>query len=195
MKVLVIIAFMLLISCEVFASDVIIIGGWGTTEKQMELLNKNIENSTLIIPQTHIPLGKSAEEIFEKLENKGMTKGKFVLIGYSWGGLVARQFTEDHPEMVKKIICIGTPNNGYPLTPNLFFNINNAVGKNIPTFAIAGSSSKKRWFFKNLNDGVVEIDSALNLPRLDDFKIFPLSHLELINSREVIKQIFEWTKD
>lgn len=173
---------------------VVLFPGWGGNENQLLFLKKAFkeeEMEVLIVKITfHISLAKVADEVEKQLD--GRLRGqKVVLIGFSFGGLVARQFASDYPNNIEKIIIIGTPNNGYPLMPWFMY----SIGKNTkPIYIIAGNKSEAKWFLNRENDGAVDIESAFSVPPnlVRDSALFHLSHLELINSREVAQKILSW---
>jgi len=60
-------------------------------------------------------VGESADELYTTLKNTILIKDpgtKIVLIGHSLGGLVGRSFSEKHPDLVDRLITVGTPHGG-----------------------------------------------------------------------------------
>jgi hypothetical protein len=99
-----------------------------------------------------------------------------------------------HPEYhVKKLILVGSPVGGYLfLPPNNFFS--NRFPKDLPIYVIAGTKGQDAWFLRDENDGVVDLDSALDIPdrNLKDAAIFHADHTELGKIPEVQAQISQW---
>lgn len=82
----------------------IIIPGIGTGAEQMAFLQANILASIVIYPDTMIPLSAAADSVKSQLDAKKI-KNVETVIGYSWGGLIARELAGRYPELqVKKII-------------------------------------------------------------------------------------------
>ena len=195
-KIIFIIFFLLVTAIIVVAEDVkiVIVGGWGGNAKQLEFLKKEIPNSIITMEDTAsslIPNGdvsKKVKELEEKLASWGLKKADF--IGYSYGGLVVKEFASKHPEFVGKIVLIGTPNGGYKNWP---FNEKSLIDRNIPIYLIGGTKSAEKWYLADENnDGWVDQSSLLSIPISGDARFFLLNHLELIQSIEVANQINDW---
>ena len=65
--------------------------------------NEGVASSTGEVPTTFAGMAKNAEAFVAGL---GLTKVD--LLGFSIGGVVAQQITLDHPELVRKLILVGT---------------------------------------------------------------------------------------
>ena len=171
---------------------VVIIGGWRATAGELSFLNERIPNSTVIIPRKCLPLTEAARSLYEQLKEKEIN-GPAVYIGHSWGGLLIRKLAEDYPEVqIKKIILIGTPNNGYWMAPRWLFSIPiTERSKHIPLFLVAGNKGAPRWYLRGPNDGTVEVASVLSA-NAKECRIFSSDHVELIKSEEVVQQIRVW---
>lgn len=182
------------ISAMTTAIPTVIVGGWGGNAQQLEFLNKAIPNSIVMMEDTasaFIPKGdvsKKVKELEKKLVAQGIKKADF--IGYSYGGLVVKEFASKHPEFVGKIVLIGTPNGGYKNWP---FNEKSLIDRNIPIYLIGGTKSAEKWYLADENnDGWVDQSSLLSIPISGDARFFLLNHLELIQSIEVANQINDW---
>jgi len=165
---------------------VVIIGGWGSSEEseQLEYLQKGIPGSVAIISNRRWPLEEAAADVLQQLKQKGLS-GKLVLIGHSWGGLIAREIDAENPGMVKKVITIGTPNGGFWFAPRFVSAVRNAETL-APLYAVAGDIGSG-------TDGVVGTFSALGVKKVKDAKIFPhVSHVGLLQSKEVLGQVLAW---
>ncbi|MFC1914733.1 alpha/beta fold hydrolase [Chloroflexota bacterium] len=53
-----------------------------------------------------------ADDVYD-LTNKLKIK-RFCVVGHSWGGFTALQFTLDHPDMVSSLVLVGTSSEPYP---------------------------------------------------------------------------------
>lgn len=107
---------------------------------------------------------------------------------------MAQWLLSNHPEIrVKKLILIGTPIGGYKFVPpNNFFS--NKFPKDLPIYVIAGNKGHDEWFLRDGNDGVGDLDSALDIPvqNLKDAAIFYADHSDLKVIPEVQAQISQW---
>jgi pimeloyl-ACP methyl ester carboxylesterase len=65
--------------------------------------NAGIASSTGEVPTTFAGMAKNAEAFIDRL---GLTK--IDLLGFSIGGMVAQQITLDRPELIRKLILVGT---------------------------------------------------------------------------------------
>lgn len=183
---------MLLFSPVAFAADeIVLLPGWGQTNNQLAVLGKKIGGEAIMI-ESRLPLWTAAEELKEELKKRGKT-GKIIIIGFSWGGLVARQFAETYPEKVAAIVVIGSPNGGYWFAPAAPFWVSAERSSNVPLFVIAGEKSASKWWLREINDGVVDLDSVFDLPiPPKGGMILNLSHDELWKSGVVADQIKTW---
>jgi pimeloyl-ACP methyl ester carboxylesterase len=172
-----------LIKTAIAADSVVIIGGWGSDKnpEELEYLQKNISGSIAIMPSRYWPLKESAADVLQQLKEKGM-KGPLILIGHSWGGLIAREIDAENPGLVKKIVTIGTPNAGFWFAPWFVYKVGDQ------------KSQTPLWLIAGVADEVVNLGSALNVgPRqVNDLAVFPLGHVELLRSEEVVQQIKIW---
>ena len=177
-------------------TDIVLVGGWGSNEEQMQFLKEKLKPKELVIPESSWDIAVSAEEIYHSLQRKGIKRAVFV--AHSWGGLITRQIAAKHPDMVSKMILIGTPNAGYRnlIIPDFIFKVTGLERQDIPLYIIAGSKGSSKWFMKDeLNDGTVELDSVFSVASrrpISDSRIFPLNHVELLQSDEVAAQILLW---
>lgn len=184
-------AAILFVSSAAFAADIVLLPGWRQTKEQIAVLGKRIGGEAVMI-ESKLPLWTAAEELKEELDKKGKI-GKVILVGFSWGGLVARQFAETHPERVSAVVVIGSPNGGYRLAPAILFRIVVEKSLHIPIFVVAGEKSESKWWLREVNDGVVDLESVFDLPKPPTGGlVLNLSHDELLKSHVVADQIVYW---
>ncbi len=188
MRTLVIIFFLLIpMTAE---CTTIIIPGSNTGAEQMASLQANIPAAIVIYPVTMMPLSAAAESIKSQLDAQKIETVE-TIIGYSWGGLIARELSGRYPKLqVKKIIQIGTPNGGYKHAPSFIFR---TLQTSADIYIIAGASSSRKWYLTGLNDGTVDLDSVLSIPSKEHV-IFNLNHAELVRDIAVIQKIIQWMK-
>lgn len=173
----------------------VLIPGYGPeSEKKMEFLQNSIGGIIVKPAKNYFLVEDAADDLFRQL--KPLKLKKIQLIGYSWGGIIARRFIEKYGQEieVEKIILIGTPNGGYWMMPKFVRNFlisQNPAG--VSVFVIAGNKTAKKWYLRSLNDGKVDLESALDV-KAEEKLIFLLDHTELINNEVVIKKVLEWLK-
>ncbi len=172
------------------AADIVIVGGWGSGPEELGFLNEKIPNSVVVIPKRYLPLADAATDLYGRLDD---VSGPIVFVAHSWGGLLVRRLAEDHPELVAKIILIATPSGGYWFAPQGLFNVEVEKSAHIPVFVIAGNKGVSKWYIPGPNDGTVEISSVLSV-KAREYRVFPLGHVDLIQSTEVLAQIQLWIK-
>ena len=196
--ILIVLAVVVISSASLNAAEeeiIVLIPGWGGEREQLSFLKENLSDSIVIVikPAPMMPIHEAADSILFKLKEKGLVQQQITLIGFSFGGLIARELAGRYPELkIKKIIAIGTPNGGYWMVPGFIFSI---TPSSTPLYVIAGSrTTTEKWYLKTPNDGAVDVKSVFSVPpeTLKDSAIFPLSHLELIKSQEVANQIAAW---
>jgi len=75
-----------------------------TPEREVILFNNaGIASSTGVVPSTFAGMARNAEAFIDALGLKQID-----LLGFSIGGMVAQQITVDRPELIRKLILIGT---------------------------------------------------------------------------------------
>lgn len=171
------------------AADVVIVGGWGAKAEELGLLHEQIPGSVVIVPRRYLPLGAAAAALYEQLR----ANGSAVFIAHSWGGLIVRQLAEDHPELVKAMVLIGTPSGGYWFAPQGLFHVAVEKSAHIPVFVIAGNKGVSKWYIPGPNDGTVEVSSVLSV-KAQEYRVLSLGHVDLTQSAEVLTQIQLWIK-
>lgn len=179
---------------------VFFIGGWGMSVEQMETFSRSVPESRKVkyfLPEALSELVRPwhcANLIYNYIKNNNLSDKDFIFVSYSHGGTVAQWLFSDHPELhLNKLILVGSPIGGYKFVPpNNFFS--NSFPKNLPIYVIAGNKSQDVWFLRDENDGVVDLESALDIPdqNLKDTAIFYADHSELLEMTEVQTQISLW---
>jgi pimeloyl-ACP methyl ester carboxylesterase len=189
-----------LVSTSHCKTMVFFIGGWRMTSEQIETFSRSVPDSKKVkylLPEAMSDLVRPwhcADLIYEYIQNNKLGEDDLIIISFSLGGVVAQWLLSEHPELnVKKLILVGTPIGGYKfIPPNNFFS--NSFPKDLPIYVIAGTKGQNAWFLRDKNDGVVDLDSALDIPaqNLKDAAIFNADHTELKEMSEVQVQISLW---
>lgn len=170
------------------------------TDEQMESFSRSVPESRKVkhlLPKALSELVRPwhcADQIYDHIKENNLEDDDLILVSYSLGGTVTQWLLSNHPELhVKKLILVGSPIGGYKFVPpNNFFS--NKFPANLPIYVIAGNRGQDVWFLRDENDGVVDLDSALNIPdqNLRGSAIFYASHSELEGMPEVQTQISRW---
>jgi len=145
------------------APTVVIIGG--ANPEPMEALRNAFPGSLVVIPEKYYPLGSGADAVLAQIRRAGV-QGRLMLIGHSWGGLLARTIDARNPGLIVAVVTIATPLDirfmptglGDPFHPD-------DTNSGTPLYVIAGvklGAEKKWWMMADESDGVVDVASAMN---------------------------------
>ncbi len=121
---------------------------------------------------------------------------KVVLIGWSLGGVFAREVAKVHPECVAKVITMGTPFSHTPYSNNLWrlyqFTAGHAV-EDLPIEAeLAVKPPVETIAYWSPRDGAISRRAACGLPGERDRAVaLRCSHMGFCDSREVILALVE----
>ncbi len=176
------------------STPVVIIGGCESNdETYLGYLRENIPDSVVILYQRHWPFDEAAADTWRLIRERGID-GHMILVGHSWGGLIARRIAANHPDMVLVVVTIARPSGGFWGCPKWIFRPGDEDSKT-PLFVIAGyKGGSEKWFSRGQTDGVVDVISALDVGReTAGIAVFPgLDHMDLLTSPDVVKQINRW---
>jgi len=182
------------------APTIVIIGGAGSTNEQLDPLHKALPGSVVIIPEKYYPLTSAAIVVRQQIIDKGIT-GKVILVGWSWGALLAHQINGLYEGFVFAIVGIASPLD-IAYVPSFMgapFNPDDKDSKT-PLYVIAGVKPgvEKKWYMTTSeSDGIVDIDAAKAVGRrnLKGFAIVrgeDAGHWAIVTCPETIKQVVEW---
>lgn len=170
------------------------------TPEQMESFSSSVPDpfkAKFFLPNSTSELIRPwhcADLAFEYIKGKKLADDDLVLVSFSLGGVVAQWLISGHPELhVKKLIMVGSPVGGYKFVPpNNFFS--NDFPPNLAIYVVAGNKSSDVWFLRDQNDGVVDLQSALDIPdqNLKDAEIVYANHSELVKLPEVQLYLSRW---
>jgi pimeloyl-ACP methyl ester carboxylesterase len=180
------------------APTIVIIGGAYCTGEQMEFLRSYFPGSIAIVPEKYFPLWLGADAVLMQLKNKGV-KGNLILIGHSWGGLIAREIDGEHPGLVKAIVTIATPSGNFRLTPDAVSDFAlrpKDDNSTTPLYIIGGYKSPVRrwWMLTDESDGVIDLSSLMATGKrsVEASAIFEREHVALVQDIKVADQIKNW---
>jgi len=119
-----------------------------------------------------------------------------VLIGWSLGGVFAREVAKVHPECVAKVITMGTPFSHTPYSNNLWRIYQFAAGHRVEELPIEAELAEKppveTVAFWSPRDGAISRRSACGQPGERDRAVaLRCTHMGFCNSGEVILALLE----
>lgn len=180
------------------APAIVIIGGAYCTGAQMEMLRSYFPGSVTIVPEKYFPLWLGADAVLQQIRSKGV-QGDLILIGHSWGGLIAREIDGEHPGLVRAVVTIATPSGNFRLTPDAVSDFAlrpKDDNSTTPLYIIGGYKSpvKRWWMLTDESDGVVDISSLMATGKrsVKASAIFEREHVELLQDINVADQIKTW---
>lgn len=176
-------------------ATVVLIGGAGSNgdSSYMEFLIEKLPDAINVAPEKLWPFMDSAPVVWQQIQEAGV-KGKMILIGHSFGGLIARRIAADHPKSVIAVITISSPSGGYWACPKWIFRPGDEKS-DVPLYVIAAYKEElEKWFFRGRNDGTVDVVSMLDIGReAADFVVLAgLDHMDVLRSEIVANVINHW---
>jgi pimeloyl-ACP methyl ester carboxylesterase len=97
------------------AAPLVLLHGLSSTPRSWDRLTGRLEDDRRVVPIDLFPRGsplgrfaltEAARSLATRLQDDGQP---VVLIGHSMGGLIALEVAIDHPELVERLILVGTP--------------------------------------------------------------------------------------
>lgn len=121
---------------------------------------------------------------------------KVVLVGWSLGGIFAREVAKRHPECVAKVVTMGSPFSHTPYSNNVWRLYQLIAGHSVerPPIPVdlAAKPPVETVAFWSGRDGVVSVRSARGLPHeRDRERALRCSHMGFSNSAEAILAVAE----
>lgn len=182
------------------APTIVIIGGAGSTNEQLDPLHKALPGSVVVFPEKYYPLSSAAKIVRQQIIDKGIT-GKVILIGWSWGALLAHQINGLYEGFVVAIIGIASPLD-IAYVPSFMgapFNPDDKDSKTL-LYVVAGvkPGAEKKWYMTTSeSDGIVDLDAAKAIGKrnLKGFAVVrgeDAGHWEIVTCPETIEQVAKW---
>ncbi|MFQ5952017.1 MAG: alpha/beta fold hydrolase [Candidatus Omnitrophota bacterium] len=163
----------------------VLIPGWAMDRRIFQ--NMDIDYNYLV------PVDFSAEDFFEKLaEALGSINQKAILIGWSFGGLLAAHFTVIYPELIERVVLVSVKEN---YSKSEIDKMKEYLERNKTTYlkgfyrkCFSGQdTSDKEWFNTKLLDTYIkEIDKDLLNSQLDFLKY---NYLPVVALKEHLKKL------
>lgn len=138
-------------------------------------------------------------DIFERMDERLLemdTDAPVILIGWSLGGLIAREYAKYAPHRVAKVITLGTPfssgpraNNGWRLYEMIAGHKVDAPPLNV---SLANKPAARTIAIWSSRDGMVAPCAACGLPEESDVQLEEsCTHMGLIADPQIIRRIAE----
>lgn len=179
---------------------VMLLPGFGTHPLRMRHMARELERAGHKVKRWGLGfnLGPS-EENFALLEARVRQIGerygqKVVLVGWSLGGIFARELAKRHPDLVAKVITMGTPFSGSPYANNAWRAYELVTGHSVEQppveVEIAVKPPVETVALWSPRDGVIAPRSACGLPGERDRAVaLRCSHIGFSNSDEAIAAV------
>jgi pimeloyl-ACP methyl ester carboxylesterase len=179
---------------------VMLLPGFGTHPLRMRRMARELERAGHKVKRWGLGfnLGPTPEN-FALLEARVRQIGerygqKVVLVGWSLGGIFARELAKRHPEIVSKVITMGTPFSGSPYANNAWRAYEMVTGHSVESPPVAVELAVKPpvetvalW---SPRDGIVAPRSSCGLPGERDRAVaLRCSHIGFASSDEAIAAV------
>lgn len=136
-------------------------------------------------------------DLFERLDarlDELDLDGPITLVGWSLGGLVAREYAKHAPERVARVVTLGSPFSGNPRANNAWRLYEFVAGHSVDSPPIETVLAEKppveTHAFWSRRDGVVAGECARGLPHESDVQVeLDCSHMAFVARPEAIRAI------
>lgn len=179
---------------------VMLLPGFGTHPVRLKRMAQHLEAAGHTVKRWGLgfnlgPTPENFEALSKRVRQLHRRHGeKLVLVGWSLGGIFAREVAKRHPEAVAKVVTMGSPFSGSPKANNVWRIYNFVTGHSCEAPPIAGDIAKKPpvptvalW---SARDGIVSPRSSCGRPGERD-RAVPLrcSHIGFAYSDESIAAV------
>lgn len=179
---------------------VMLLPGFGTHPFRMRRMAHELERAGHKVKRWGLGfnLGPTPENfalLEERLRRIGERYGqKVVLVGWSLGGIFAREIAKRHPEIVDKVITMGTPFSGSPYANNAWRAYELVTGHSVEhppvEVELAAKPPVETVALWSPRDGIVAPRSACGLPGERDRAVsLRCSHIGFAGSDEAIAAV------
>jgi pimeloyl-ACP methyl ester carboxylesterase len=179
---------------------VMMLPGFGTHPFRMRYMAQKLEGAGHTVKRWGLGFNFGpTTEVFEALERRlaaisGDYDARVVLVGWSLGGVFAREIAKRHPEQVAKVITMGSPFSGSPYDNNAWRIYQLVTGHSVERPPVAADVSSKPpvetvalW---SPRDGIVSPRASCGRPGERDRAIaLRCTHIGFANSAEAIRTI------
>jgi pimeloyl-ACP methyl ester carboxylesterase len=179
---------------------VMLLPGFGTHPLRMRHMARELERAGHKVKRWGLGFNLGpTEDNFALLEARVRQIGerygqKVVLVGWSLGGIFARELAKRHPDLVAKVITMGTPFSGSPYANNAWRAYELVTGHSVEQppieVEIAVKPPVETVALWSPRDGVIAPRSACGLPGERDRAVaLRCSHIGFSNSDEAIAAV------
>jgi pimeloyl-ACP methyl ester carboxylesterase len=179
---------------------VMLLPGFGTHPLRMRRMARELERAGHKVKRWGLGFNFGpSEETFALLDARVRQIGerygeKIVLVGWSLGGIFARELAKRHPDMVAKVITMGTPFSGSPYANNAWRAYELITGHSVEQppveVALAVKPPVETVALWSPRDGVVAPRSACGFPGERDRAVaLRCSHVGFASSDEAIAAV------
>lgn len=182
------------------ARVVMLLPGFGTHPMRMRYMAKKLEAAGHIVKRWGLgfnlgPTEENFAALTARVEQISKCHGqKVVLVGWSLGGIFAREIAKRHPEYVARVISMGSPFSGTPYANNAWRIYQLVTGHSVERPPVEAQLSVKppvetvaMW---SARDGVIAPRSACGRPSERDRAVtVRCTHLGFSNSPEAIAAV------
>lgn len=179
---------------------VMLLPGFATHPVRMRYMARNLEKAGHTVKRWGLgfnlgPTPENLEQLEQRLLDLHRRSGeKVVLVGWSLGGLFARELGHRHPQAIAKVITMGSPFSHNPRSNNAWRIYQLVTGHRVDNPPIKRDLTKKPpvetvalW---SARDGIVSVRSARGRPNERDREVaVRCSHLGFAYSPEAIAAV------
>lgn len=184
---------------------VILLPGFATHPWRMKYMAKELERAGHTVKRWGLGYnyGPTPENI-QQLANRVCSvreryRQNVVLIGWSLGGIFAREVAKLHPQCVAKVVTMGTPFSHTPYSNNMWRIYQFTVGHHVEEPPVEANVAEKppveTVAFWSPRDGAISRRSACGLPGERDRAVaLRCTHMGFCNSGEVVLALLQELK-
>ncbi len=181
---------------------VILMPGFGTHPLRMRYMARRLEEAGHKVKRWGMgfnfgPTEENFALLSERVQHVHARYGQqVVLVGWSLGGIFAREIAKRHPELVEKVVSMGSPFSHTPYSNNVWRIYQLITGQSVERPPIKADLPAKppveTVAFWSARDGVVSVHSARGQPgERDRERALRCSHMGFSNSSEAILAVAE----
>jgi pimeloyl-ACP methyl ester carboxylesterase len=179
---------------------VMLLPGFATHPLRMRYMARKLEQAGHVVKRWGLgfnmgPTEQTLDQLEERLESIAWTHGRpVVLVGWSLGGIFARELAKRRPDLVAKVVSMGSPFSGTPYGNNVWRLYHLVTGHRVDSPPIEARLAEKPpvetvalW---SPRDGMIDPRCAAGLPGERDRAVaVRCSHLGFSNSPEAITAV------
>lgn len=177
---------------------VVVIPGFLASDATTSRLRRSLENAGFVahgwgLGRNRGVSGDTLDRLAERLDRLAPDRS-LTLIGWSLGGLIAREFAKNFPQRTAKVITLGSPFSGSPRANHAWRVYEHVAGHSVDTPPIATILAEKPpvptvaiW---SPRDGIVAAEAACGGPGESDLRIrVDCTHMALVADPVAIRTV------